>query len=42
VNSERARNEIVGYLDELDVKATRFEDQRDRAAARQSPRAVAG
>lgn len=36
----RARDEIADYLDELAVKATRFEEQRDRAAARYAERAA--
>ncbi|WP_433633564.1 acyl-ACP desaturase [Nocardia sp. CA-120079] len=37
---ERARDELGAYLDELAIKATRFEEQRDRAAARQANRAA--
>ncbi|MEV2224482.1 acyl-ACP desaturase [Nocardia vinacea] len=39
-DGERARDELGAYLDELAVKATRFEEQRDRAAARQAERAA--
>jgi len=39
-DGERARDELGTYLDELAVKATRFEEQRDRAAARQAERAA--
>ncbi|MEV4234509.1 MULTISPECIES: acyl-ACP desaturase [unclassified Nocardia] len=37
---ERARDELGAFLDELAIKATRFEEQRDRAAARQAERAA--
>ncbi|WP_330256326.1 acyl-ACP desaturase [Nocardia sp. NBC_00565] len=36
----RARDEIAVYLDELAIKATRFEELRDRAAARHTERAA--
>ncbi|MFE9320082.1 acyl-ACP desaturase [Nocardia sp. NPDC052278] len=39
-DGERARDELGAYLDELAIKATRFEEQRDRAAARQAERAA--
>ncbi|MEV6339697.1 acyl-ACP desaturase [Nocardia vinacea] len=39
-DGERARDQLGAYLDELAVKATRFEEQRDRAAARQAERAA--
>ncbi|MEV5832554.1 acyl-ACP desaturase [Nocardia sp. NPDC052112] len=39
-DGERARDELGAFLDELAIKATRFEEQRDRAAARQAERAV--
>ncbi|PXX70718.1 fatty acid desaturase [Nocardia tenerifensis] len=38
---ERARDELGRYLDELAEKATRFEEHRDRVAARQAERAAA-
>ncbi|MFI6044853.1 acyl-ACP desaturase [Nocardia sp. NPDC051321] len=38
---ERARDKLSAYLDELAEKATRFEEQRDRVAARQAERAAA-
>ncbi|MFE7800994.1 acyl-ACP desaturase [Nocardia sp. NPDC057440] len=38
---ERAREVLAGYLDELEVKARRFEEQRDRAAARLAERVAA-
>ncbi|MEV6280024.1 acyl-ACP desaturase [Nocardia sp. NPDC051832] len=37
----RARDELHAYLEELDLKARRFEEQRDRAAAREKQRATA-
>ncbi|WP_433597624.1 acyl-ACP desaturase [Nocardia sp. CA-135953] len=37
---ERVRDEFGAYLDELAIKATCFEEQRDRAAARQANRAA--
>ncbi|WP_405163778.1 acyl-ACP desaturase [Nocardia sp. NBC_01499] len=40
-DGERARDELSAYLDELTEKATRFEEQRDRVAARQAERAAA-
>ncbi|WP_194833505.1 acyl-ACP desaturase [Nocardia sp. XZ_19_369] len=40
-DGERARDELGAYLDELAEKATRFEEQRDRVAARQAERAAA-
>ncbi|MEU0869186.1 acyl-ACP desaturase [Nocardia brasiliensis] len=40
-DGERARDELAAYLDELAQKATRFEEQRDRVAARQAERAAA-
>ncbi|MFI7000871.1 acyl-ACP desaturase [Nocardia sp. NPDC050175] len=40
-DGERAREELSAYLDELAEKATRFEDQRERVAARQAARAAA-
>jgi acyl-[acyl-carrier-protein] desaturase len=39
-DGERARDEIAAYLDELALRATRFEEQRDRAAAGQAERAA--
>ncbi|WP_433709777.1 acyl-ACP desaturase [Nocardia sp. CA-084685] len=39
-DGERARDELGAFLDELEVKATRFEEQRDHAAARQAERAA--
>ncbi|MFI7664931.1 acyl-ACP desaturase [Nocardia sp. NPDC049526] len=39
-DGERARDELGAYLDQLSVKATRFEEQRDRVAARQAERAA--
>jgi acyl-[acyl-carrier-protein] desaturase len=38
---ERAREVLAAYLDELEVKATRFEEQRDRTAARRAERVTA-
>jgi acyl-[acyl-carrier-protein] desaturase len=40
-DGDRARDELAAYLDELDIKATRFEERRDRAAVRQAQRAAA-
>ncbi|MFI9402825.1 acyl-ACP desaturase [Nocardia sp. NPDC052316] len=40
-DGERARDELSAYLDELAEKAARFEEQRDRVAARQTERAAA-
>ncbi|MFD0360827.1 acyl-ACP desaturase [Nocardia sp. GCM10030253] len=40
-DGERAREILAAYLDELEVKATRFEEQRDRAAARLAERVAA-
>ncbi|MEU8898589.1 acyl-ACP desaturase [Nocardia sp. NPDC048505] len=37
---EQARDELHAYLEELEVKARRFEEQRDRAAARAEQRAA--
>ncbi|WP_062989567.1 acyl-ACP desaturase [Nocardia anaemiae] len=39
-DGERARDELGAFLDELAIKATRFEEQRDRVAARQAERAA--
>jgi acyl-[acyl-carrier-protein] desaturase len=38
---DRARKELGAYLDEWEVKARRFEEQRDRAAARRAERVAA-
>ncbi|WP_406230854.1 acyl-ACP desaturase [Nocardia sp. NBC_01009] len=38
---ERAREVLAGYLDELEVEARRFEEQRDRAATRLAERVAA-
>jgi acyl-[acyl-carrier-protein] desaturase len=40
-DGDRAREELGAYLDELEVKARRFEEQRDRAAARRAERVAA-
>ncbi|MFC9894875.1 acyl-ACP desaturase [Nocardia sp. NPDC127579] len=40
-DGERARDDLHAYLTELDLKASRFEEQRDRAAARERQRAAA-
>ncbi|BDT91978.1 MULTISPECIES: acyl-ACP desaturase [Nocardia] len=40
-DGERARDELHTYLTELEIRARRFEEQRERAAARQAERAAA-
>jgi acyl-[acyl-carrier-protein] desaturase len=37
---ERAREELHAYLDDLEIRARRFEEQRERAAARRAERAA--
>ncbi len=37
-DGDRARDELSACLDELEIKARRFEEQRDRAAARGAER----
>lgn len=39
-DGKRARDEIAAYFDELALRATCFEEQRDRAAAGQAERAA--
>ncbi|MEV6257640.1 acyl-ACP desaturase [Nocardia sp. NPDC051929] len=40
-DGERAREELHAYLEDLEIRARRFEEQRERAAARQAERAAA-
>ncbi|MFI9413885.1 acyl-ACP desaturase [Nocardia gamkensis] len=40
-DGERARDELHAYLEDLELKARRFEEQRERAAARRAERAAA-
>ncbi|WP_039797928.1 acyl-ACP desaturase [Nocardia araoensis] len=40
-DGERAREELDAYLEDLEIRARRFEEQRERAAARQAERAAA-
>ncbi|UAK31556.1 acyl-ACP desaturase [Nocardia asteroides] len=39
-DGERAREELHAYLDDLEIRARRFEEQRERAAARRAERAA--
>ncbi len=38
-DGERAREELHAYLDDFEIRARRFEEQRERAAARRAERA---
>ncbi|MBF6191500.1 acyl-ACP desaturase [Nocardia implantans] len=40
-DGERAREELHAYLEDLEMRARRFEEQRERAAVRQAERAAA-